>query len=80
VLADVMDRLLRDRPTVAGIAVPGMPVGSPALETPGRPAERYQVLAFDQVLALDRSGRTTTFNSLLRNGARNRDTGVQYER
>lgn len=45
--ADVIDRLLDERPNVMGIAVPGMPVGSPGMETPGRPAERYNVLAFD---------------------------------
>jgi len=55
--ADLIDRLLRERPRVAGIAVPGMPSGSPGMETPGRRAERYQVLAFDAV------GRTTVYAS-----------------
>jgi hypothetical protein len=32
-------------------------VGSPGMEIAGRPPERYQVLAFD------RSGRTTVFDS-----------------
>jgi hypothetical protein len=53
--ADVIDQLLRQRPPVAGIAVPGMPAGSPGMETPGQPAERYSVLAFD------RAGRTSVF-------------------
>ena len=53
--ADLIDRLLRDRPPIAGIAVPGMPVGAPGMESPGRAPERYQVLTFD------RSGRTTVF-------------------
>jgi hypothetical protein len=53
--ADVIDRLLRERPAVVGIAVPGMPAGAPGMEVPGRPPERYQVLAFD------RAGRTTIF-------------------
>lgn len=53
--ADLIDRLLRERPTVAGLAVPGMPVGSPGMEVPGHTPERYQVLAFD------RSGRTTVY-------------------
>ena len=53
--ADLIDRLLRERPSVVGLAVPGMPVGSPGMETPGQAAERYQVLAFDQ------KGRTTVF-------------------
>lgn len=54
---DVIDRLLRDRPSIIGVAVPGMPVGSPGMEARGRPPERYQILAFD------RSGRTTIFDS-----------------
>lgn len=53
--ADLIDRLLRERPSVVGLAVPGMPVGSPGMEAPGQAAERYQVLAFDQ------KGRTTVF-------------------
>jgi hypothetical protein len=55
--ADVIDRLLRERPSIVGLAVPGMPAGSPGMEAPGQPGERYQVLAFD------RSGRTTIFES-----------------
>ena len=55
--ADVIDRLLRDRPAIVGVAVPGMPVGAPGMEAEGRPPERYQILAFD------RTGRTTIFNS-----------------
>ena len=51
--ADLIQRLLRERPAVVGLAVPGMPVGAPGMEAPGRPAERYDVLTFD------RSGRTT---------------------
>jgi hypothetical protein len=55
--AELIDRLLRERPAVVGLAVPGMPVGAPGMESPGQPAERYQVLAFDQ------KGRTTVFAS-----------------
>lgn len=39
-------RLLKERPKVKGIAVGGMPVGSPGMEVPGRPADRYDVVAF----------------------------------
>lgn len=53
--ADLIDRLLRERPGVVGLAVPGMPAGSPGMETPGQAAERYEVLAFD------RSGRATVY-------------------
>ena len=46
--ADLIDRLLRERPKVAGLAVPGMPAGSPGMEVaPGQKPERYQVYAFD---------------------------------
>jgi hypothetical protein len=55
--ADVIDRLLRDRPSIVGVAVPGMPAGAPGMEAPGGPSGGYQVLAFD------RSGRTTIFAS-----------------
>jgi hypothetical protein len=53
--ADLIDRLLRERPRLAGIAVPGMPAGSPGMETPGQAPERYQVVAFEA------SGRTWVF-------------------
>lgn len=39
-------RLLRERPEVAGLAVPGMPVGTPGMEQPGAAPEPYEVLAF----------------------------------
>ena len=55
--ADVIDRLLRERPSVVGLALPGMPVGAPGMEEPGQAAERYQVLAFDQ------KGRKTVYAS-----------------
>jgi hypothetical protein len=46
--ADVIDRLLRERPKVVGLAVPGMPAGSPGMDVPaGQKAERYDVYAFD---------------------------------
>lgn len=46
--ADVK-RLLRDRPRVRGIAVPGMPIGSPGMEQgPVSGYERYDVIAFEQ--------------------------------
>ena len=43
--ADVMRRLLEERPDVVGLAVPGMPVGSPGMEV-GTP-QPYNVMAFD---------------------------------
>lgn len=53
--ADLIDRLLRERPAVVGLAVPGMPAGSPGMETPGRKPEPYRVLTFDK------NGRSTVF-------------------
>lgn len=50
--ADVK-RLLRERPSIAGLAVPGMPAGSPGMEV-GR-VDRYDVLA------LQRDGAPTVF-------------------
>jgi hypothetical protein len=41
--AHVIQRLLDERPDVRGIAVPGMPIGSPGMEGPG--ARPYQVIA-----------------------------------
>jgi hypothetical protein len=41
--ADQIERLLADRPDIVGIAVPGMPTGSPGME--GRTPEPYQVLS-----------------------------------
>ena len=40
-----VQRMLAERPDIAGIAVPGMPMGSPGMEGPN--AKPYQVLSFD---------------------------------
>ena len=54
--ADLIDRLLREKPRVIGIAVPGMPAGSPGMATaPGQAPDKYQVLTFDE------RGKTTVF-------------------
>ena len=45
--ADVQ-RLLKEKPAVVGLAVPGMPVGSPGMETPYVKADKYDVVAFDK--------------------------------
>jgi hypothetical protein len=42
--AEDIQRLLRERPAVHGIAVPGMPMGSPGMEGPRR--DSYNVIAF----------------------------------
>jgi hypothetical protein len=52
--ADI-DRLLAQKPHIAGLAVPGMPMGSPGME--GSASQHYQVLSFDK------AGRTQVFAS-----------------
>jgi hypothetical protein len=45
--ASDIKRLLKERPAVSGLAVPGMPIGSPGMEQ-GNHKERYEVLTFDK--------------------------------
>ena len=45
--ADVQ-RLLKERPSVLGLAVPGMPIGSPGMEVAGMKAASYNVMSFDR--------------------------------
>lgn len=52
--ADVI-RMLAERPRAAGLAVPGMPLGSPGMEVPGRPAEAFETLL------IGRDGRAGVF-------------------
>lgn len=45
---DAVRRLLRDRPSgIRGLAVPGMPAGSPGMEVPDGRREAFDVIAFD---------------------------------
>jgi hypothetical protein len=53
--ADLILRLLRERPNVLGLGVPGMPPGSPGMDAPGTLTQRYQVFTFD------RNGKTGVF-------------------
>ena len=41
---DLVERLLKERPAIAGIAVPGMPIGSPGMEGPN--PQPYSIVAF----------------------------------
>ena len=43
--AEDVIRLLSEKPAIAGLAVPRMPIGSPGMEGPN--PQRYRVLAFD---------------------------------
>lgn len=44
---DDVERLLAERPQLKGIAVAGMPLGSPGMEVPDGTKEPFQVMAFD---------------------------------
>lgn len=44
--ASAIRRLLVERPTATGLAVPGMPIGSPGMEVPGAPNDTYDVVLF----------------------------------
>jgi len=50
--ADVIRRLLKEKPAVAGIGVPGMPSGSPGMTGPPEP---YSIYTFD------RAGKTNVY-------------------
>jgi hypothetical protein len=51
--ADLILKLLRDKPKLRGLALPGMVTGSPGMEGPN--PQSYQVLAFDA------AGKTTVY-------------------
>ena len=44
--ADAIKRLLAERPSARGLAVPGMPIGSPGMEVEGSAPEIYDVMLF----------------------------------
>lgn len=44
--ASAVKKLLAERPALAGLAVPGMPIGSPGMEVPGREPHVYNVVGF----------------------------------
>lgn len=41
-------RLLEEKPDIAGLAVPGMPLGSPGMEVDGADDQPYDVIAFSE--------------------------------
>mgnify|MGYP001765770857 CR=1 FL=1 len=53
--AEIIGRLLAERPAIRGLAVPGMPIGSPGMETPGMAPEPFRVIAFSG------DGRTSVY-------------------
>jgi hypothetical protein len=51
--ADLVKKLLKDKPNAAGIAVPGMPMGSPGME--GDRKDAYNIVLFDK------AGKTSVY-------------------
>ena len=47
--AEIIYRFLGESSSAAGLAVPGMPIGSPGMEVRGRLRDRYQVFVFDSL-------------------------------
>ena len=43
-----INRLLAERPNIVGLAVIGMPVGSPGMEDESQPDQPFDVMAFDK--------------------------------
>ena len=50
-----INRLLKEKPAIVGIAAPGMPRGSPGMEMPNGAKDAYNVVAFTK------AGKTTVF-------------------
>lgn len=48
-------RILETRPDIVGLAVPGMPIGSPGMEVAGSDVQPFDVIAWDQ------SGKAVVF-------------------
>lgn len=44
--ASAIKRLLKEKPEGKGLAVPGMPIGSPGMEVEGQPPATYDVILF----------------------------------
>ncbi|WP_291656367.1 DUF411 domain-containing protein [Bosea sp. (in: a-proteobacteria)] len=44
--AEAIKRLLAERPGATGLAVAGMPIGSPGMEVAGQPLDTYEVMIF----------------------------------
>ena len=51
--ADLIVRVLKEKPAIRGLAVPGMPPGSPGMDASN--PQPYEVMAFDK------QGRVTVY-------------------
>lgn len=57
--AAVVERFLADPGPWRGLAVPGMPVGSPGMEVEGMEPQPYDIVRFDQAGRWERYARAT---------------------
>ncbi len=55
--AAAVERLAAERPDIVGLAVSGMPAGSPGMDVEGAKPQPFNVIAFDK------SGKTEVFAS-----------------
>lgn len=53
--ADAVLKMLATKPDIKGIAVPGMPVGSPGMEVPGGQKQAYAIVS------IDKAGKTAIY-------------------
>jgi hypothetical protein len=56
--ADLVKRMLKEKPAIVGIGAPGMPIGSPGMEMPNGQKEPYSIVAFDK------AGKTTLYQRI----------------
>lgn len=46
--ASAVKKMLAEKPAIVGIAVPGMPMGSPGMEVPSGQKDKFDVVSFDK--------------------------------
>jgi hypothetical protein len=54
--ADAVLKMLKDKPAIAGLAVPGMPIGTPGMEMPNGQKDPYIIVSFDK------TGKTAVYS------------------
>ena len=54
--ADLIKKMLKDKPAIVGLAAPGMPNGAPGMETGAKP-DKYDIVAWE------RGGKTRVYAS-----------------
>jgi hypothetical protein len=46
--ADAVHKMLKEKPAIVGLTVPGMPMSAPGMYTPGGPKEPYTIMAIEK--------------------------------